>query len=55
MILHWLILFISLVFINIYADVNKAQHLILTIAEHNKPNDSPEQPSKPTSEKILIR
>jgi hypothetical protein len=45
----------SLLFINIYADINKAQHLILTIAEHNKPNDSPEQPSKSTLEKILIR
>ncbi len=53
MILHCLILFISLLFIHINADVNKAQHLILAVAEQ-KANDiaATEQPS---TEKTLIR
>lgn len=59
MILNWLILFITLLFVNINADVNKVQHLVLAVAEHKAndivTNNSPEQSSTTTSEKTLIR
>ncbi len=55
MILYWFILFVSLLLINIQAaDVNKAQRLVLTVAEH-KTDDSLGKPLKTAPEKKLIR
>ena len=55
MMIHWSILLITLLFVNIHAQVNQTQYLTLVVAEHKSNDIIQNTPLDPSSEKILVR